>query len=737
MTMFETPQVTPLGATALLARFGDAIDRELSLRIAALVDRLDRRRIDGVVDLVLSYTTLVVQFNVHTTDSDTVMKAVTGAWSELVDSPLSDNPDTRTIDIPVVYGGEAGPDLKEVASNAELSLNEVIRRHSDATYTVGALGFAPGFAFLIGLPPELGTPRRSPPRTRVPPGSVGIGGAQTGIYSLPTPGGWSLIGRTPRVMFDPQRESEDELRPGDRVRFVPTAAEDAPPFSDPSIGEEDGDESSGALEVVDAGVQTSVQDLGRPGQGRLGITTGGALDRAALVAGNRLLGNAGDAAALEWTLLPPAVRFHETCRIVLTGADPGWRLNDRPVAIGEVVDIGPGDELRAQPSPRTMGARGYVCVAGGIKVPLVRESRSLDLSAGFGGGFGRPLQMGDRLPIGATTQDTPKADNELVYGRQGDPAAAPFRVVRGPQADRFDENAWTTFLSGAYAVDAQSNRMGLRLNGPPIVPQGGADVISEGVVTGAVQVTGGGQPIVLLPGRATIGGYTKIATVIEADHDRLGQLRPGATMRFAAVSLDEARAALRQGRPSVYGGLRKDTSGESAMTTNGVNRASPELTSEGAAWTPDGVIRVIRELADHDVQAFSLRVESAGLEIAIDRGGGMSGRPGRVYQHAEQNAPNTSTDNEQSDIPDEADNSAVTAPLLGTFYRRTSPDAPQLVDEGDTVEVGQTVAIIEVMKTYHDVTAPTAGSIGRVLVEDGATVEFGQALMELGPSQEG
>ncbi|MDQ3523573.1 MAG: 5-oxoprolinase subunit PxpB [Chloroflexota bacterium] len=737
MSAFETPEITPLGATALLVRFGDRIDRDLSLRIARLVDHLDHQDVPGIVDLAPAYTTLIVLFDPDEADTQTIAGLVDAGWTTVADDPDSDNQQARLVEIPVVYGGDAGPDLQDVATATGLSSEEVIRRHSGATYTVGVLGFSPGFAFLIGLPPKLESPRRASPRTRVPPGSVGIGGAQTGIYPLPTPGGWSLIGRTPRVMFDPARASDEELRPGDRIRFVPVGAEDAT-FPE-SSGEDEShhDVGSGPIEILQAGVQSSVQDLGRPAQARLGITPGGAADRSALVCGNRLLGNDDSAAGIEWTLLPPAIRFHAPCRVVCSGTDPGWRHNGTEIEIGQIVLLAEGDEFTAQSSSQPVGARGYICVAGGIDVPVVRGSRSLDLSAGFGGGFGRPLKKGDRLPIGQQA-DNPELDNLRVQDSSSNPSSRPVRVVRGPQADRFDDAAWSTFLTKPFKIDAQSNRMGLRLNGPALMPEGGADVISEGVLTGAIQVTGSGQSIVLLPGRATIGGYTKIAAVIEADHDRLAQLRPNATIRFAEVSLEDATQAWWEMRPSVYGGLRSDSDdndGKPAMNQDATSE-SPGLPTDANGWTPAGVIAVIRELANHDVQAFSLRVESAGLEIVIDRGGGLPARPPREFQRSETSPATDPSDTVLSDNPNADHSGVITASLLGTFYRRISPDAPMLVEEGDIVEAGQTVGLIEVMKTYHEVTAPVAGRVTKVIAEDGASVEFGELLMELDPARE-
>jgi KipI family sensor histidine kinase inhibitor len=719
--MSAAPEIVPLGATALLARFGDRIDRDLTARIARLVDRLADETGAGIVDLVPSYTTLVVLFDPERAGIASVSRLVTGTWERVGDTPESDDPHGHVIEVPVVYGGEAGPDLEDVARHAGLSPDEVVRRHSEAAYTVGALGFSPGFAFLIGLPPELATPRRATPRTRVPAGSVGIGGVQAGIYSLPTPGGWNLIGRTPRPMFDPTGATEAGLRLGDRVRFVPVDAADAPAFPEVAIAGHEAMPADGALEIVAPGVQATVQDLGRPGQAREGITPGGAVDRSALVAGNRRLGNPDGAAAIEWTLLPPTVRVHAPCRVALTGADPGWAVDGVPVSIGEAVDLAAGAELRAAPGGPATGARGYICVAGGIDVPVVRGSRSLDLAAGFGGGFGRPLRAGDRLVAGAGL-DYPVPEGFGSAARPVDPASRPFRVVRGPQADRFDDAAWRAFLAEPFAVDAQSNRMGLRLNGPALPPSS-ADLISAGVVTGDIQVTGSGQPIVLLPGRATIGGYPKIATVIEADHDRLGQLPPGATICFEEVSLAEAAEALRGWRPSIYGGLSSD---EEPRMPN-----YRPIDPAADAWTPDGVIRVIRELAEHDVRAFSLRVASAGLEIAIDRGGGL---PRFLPDSGSEESLGES---EEPDTPNTEDICTVTSPLLGVFWRRPAPESPALVVEGDTIEAGQTIGLIEVMKSFHDVTADRAGTVRRFLVDEGDTVEYGQPLVELESRPEG
>ncbi|CAN0504805.1 unnamed protein product, partial [Phaeothamnion confervicola] len=178
--------------------------------------------------------------------------------------------------------------------------------------------------------------------------------------------------------------------------------------------------------------------------------------------------------------------------------------------------------------------RAYLAVAGGIDVPAVMGSRATDLTAGIGGIAGRALQAGDLLRRGAARADGPPGSVSLPVMPRG---PLVLRVVRGPHADRVDGAAWDAFLGGSFTVSPQSNRMGLRLAGPSLSPAGGSDLISEGMVTGAIQVTSGGQPIVMLPARATIGGYATIATVITADRDWLGQARPGTTVRFREVSV--------------------------------------------------------------------------------------------------------------------------------------------------------------------------------------------------------
>lgn len=222
----NVPIVEPLGDQALLLRFGDVVDVAVNRRVHALAARLRATPVPWLVDCVPAYASLAVFFDgAMIPGKDPI--AVVGDWlSALADQPESHSGVTlpRLVEIPVCYGGDHGPDLDDVASACGLSAAQVVDRHSRPEYLVAMLGFSPGFPYLLGLDPGLAVPRLATPRVRVPAGSVGIGGNQTGVYPDEGPGGWRLIGRTPRRLFDARRDPPAQVLPGDRVRFVPIDA---------------------------------------------------------------------------------------------------------------------------------------------------------------------------------------------------------------------------------------------------------------------------------------------------------------------------------------------------------------------------------------------------------------------------------------------------------------------------------------------------------------------------------
>lgn len=297
------------------------------------------------------------------------------------------------------------------------------------------------------------------------------------------------------------------------------------------------------IEVHQPGLLTTVQDLGREGYGPLGVSASGAADAVSLRLGNRLVGNAESAAALEMTLTGGAFRFAQGAAIALTGSDFGATLDDAPLPLWESITAQRGALLRL--GPTRSGARCYLCVHGGIAVQPLLGSASTHLLSGMGGYEGRPLRSGDTLPIAPATESFQKRR----AGAKALQALAPrklLRVTSGPQADWFAESAQRSFYESSYRVAENSNRMGLRLEDAAIDCGVAREMITEGVSLGAIQVPPSGQPIILFVEQQTTGGYPKIANVISVDLHSVGQLRPRDEIRFQRIEFAEARALLRE-----------------------------------------------------------------------------------------------------------------------------------------------------------------------------------------------
>jgi inhibitor of KinA len=213
---------SPLGDQAVTITLGNAIDEATHRRVRAVVARLDRGRPAGMVDLVPAFASVAVHYDPAVVGGAVPFERMVATLTDLLaDLTEADLPSPRIVEIPVCYGGDLGPDLGEVAARHGMSEDEIIRVHSAGDYLVYMVGFMPGFAYLGGLSETIATPRRSSPRKAVPAGTVGIGGQQTGVYPMVSPGGWNLIGKTPRAIFDIARPEPALLATGDRVRFRP------------------------------------------------------------------------------------------------------------------------------------------------------------------------------------------------------------------------------------------------------------------------------------------------------------------------------------------------------------------------------------------------------------------------------------------------------------------------------------------------------------------------------------
>jgi antagonist of KipI len=307
----------------------------------------------------------------------------------------------------------------------------------------------------------------------------------------------------------------------------------------------------GVIQVLEPGLFTTVQDLGREGFGPMGVSASGAADKISLRMGNRLLANHQGAPGLEMTLLGGTFAFPDGAVLALAGSDFGATLEEKPIELWRAHVAKPKQVLRL--GPTRSGARCYLCVQGGIEVEPFLGSASTHILSGLGGLEGRALRKGDELKIGTryvkslAPFSASKPDREWALSPRTMEVLEPRKVIRvtdGPQSGWFSEGAKKAFYESTYCVAEDSNRMGIRLQGAAIPTPAGGEMISEGVALGAIQVPEGGQPIILFVEQQTTGGYPKIANVISADFHRLGQLRPRDEIRFQRVEPRGARSML-------------------------------------------------------------------------------------------------------------------------------------------------------------------------------------------------
>lgn len=513
--------LVPYGPDAWLLRFADSADNAAFALARRLVGGLGRQSLAGLVEGVPAFTTLLLRFEPDQAPMETFLRPLLTGWLQ-GEAPAET---VRHVKLPVHY---AGPDLERVADSARLPVAEVIARHAAATYRVHCLGFAPGFPYLGGLDPRLHTPRLASPRPRVPAGSVAIGGEHAGVYSIASPGGWNLLGRTPEALFDPRAESVEtmfRLRVGDSVRFVPVSVLPATDTGQ-AVREAPSPSLKSGLRVLSSGIGLSLQDLGRPGFARFGVPPGGAMDPAAAVWANRLLDNPAQAAVLELCLQGQRLEVIGDGWLAVTGssAPRGHARNSAfRVRAGDVLEFGPGPA----------GVWTYLAIPGGFGGPAVLGSRSTNPRAGIG----HAAALGDVLAAQVDAQfQLPSA----VSGRRvpwneltGFEMPSPLRVWPGPQWDSFPAPDRERFFAEDWTISSLCDRVGYRLTGAPLRPEP-AQIVSEPVLPGSIQVPANGQPIVTMPDGPTLGGYPKLGLVDPADLAQLAQCRPGQRIRFRA-----------------------------------------------------------------------------------------------------------------------------------------------------------------------------------------------------------
>lgn len=508
--------IRPFGDSALLVEV-DALADVLELHAA-----LERSRPRGVRDLVPAARTVLVHV-----DPAVLPLAAARRWIAGVDAdgrPAVPESPAAEVEIPVVYDG---PDLDETAALLGVTREELVARHLAARWTVAFTGFAPGFGYLVSDDWQFDVPRRATPRTRVPRGSVAFAGEFTGAYPRETPGGWQLIGTTGAPLFDPHAEPAALLRPGTRVRFRRVATHTAvrtTPATAPA--------GRPAFAVDDPGPFSTVQDAGRPGALADGVALSGAADRPALAAANRLVGNAPDAAAIEVTLGGFQATALRHLWVAVTGAWGSVQVAGRDVDAYRPVLWPAGTRLSI--GAFRAGVRAVLAVRGGVAGRPVLGSLATDTLAGLGSA---PLRAGDVVGAGdAVRHPVPPVD---LWPWTPPPVVIDVPVAPGPRADWFAPVARRAFLETPWVVGARADRVGIRLEGPPLERSPvttGRELASEGMLPGAVQVPPDGQPVVLGPDGPVTGGYPVIGVVTAAGRAAMAQARPGSHLRLRSAS---------------------------------------------------------------------------------------------------------------------------------------------------------------------------------------------------------
>jgi KipI family sensor histidine kinase inhibitor len=501
--------IRPFGDSALLAEVGSLAD------VLDLHARLVATRPPGVLDLVPAARTVLIHL-----DPAVLPLRSARAWlagKDAVTTPPSEATGAAPVEVELAIAYD-GPDLHDAASLVGLSPDALVARHLAASWTVAFSGFAPGFGYLVSDEWRLDMPRRATPRTRVPRGAVGLAGGFSGAYPRETPGGWQLIGTTDAPLFDPAAAHPVLLHPGTPVRFrrVRAVAVVAPPSPAPAGGRT-------AFTVDDPGPFTTIQDAGRPGHLSEGVAVSGAADRSALTDANRLVGNAPEAAVVEVTLGGFRATAARDLWVAVAGAWGEVRVAGRAIDAyrPHLWPVGTGLEL----APFRAGVRGVLAVRGGVAGAPALGSAATDTLAGLGPS---PLRAGDEIATAdAARHPVPAVD--LWPWTPPQPALV-VPVAPGPRADWFTDAAREHLFATRWTVGARADRVGIRLDGPPLERTSAAssrELESEGMLPGAVQVPPDGLPVVLGPDGPVTGGYPVIGVVTAAGRALLAQARPG------------------------------------------------------------------------------------------------------------------------------------------------------------------------------------------------------------------
>lgn len=519
--MAERLRFLPSGSDSFIVEL-----RDLGTTLT-LLDGLLANRPEGVVEIIPAARTVMIRFDPLLTDRARLARIIAA-----IDLGTQSSRQGETFEIPVTYDGE---DLGDLAGLFGCTVEEVIRRHTEATWTVAFTGFAPGFAYMTCDDPRFDVPRRKSPRVRIPAGSVAVAGKFGGVYPADSPGGWQLLGITPLRMWDTKRPRAALLAPGDRVHFRDMAKGAVVPVTLP-VAEEPPSPADGLL-VLRADRPALYQDFGRPGLASQGVSESGALDRQALREANLCVGNDRREAAIEITFGGFALRADRAVTLAVTGAPCPLTIRtadgrDIAAPFARPFALDAGDELHLGIPPH--GMRSYLALRGGFEAEKLLGSVATDTLAKIGPS---PLQTGDVLVPAARTAG---AVDDARPVPQPLPAAGDLvtlDIVTGPRTDWFTQAGLQTLIDQEWLVTPESSRVGMRLSGKVALERrDDAELPSEGTAVGAIQVPHTGQPVLFLADHPLTGGYPVIGAVASHHLDLAGQIPIGARIRFNPIT---------------------------------------------------------------------------------------------------------------------------------------------------------------------------------------------------------
>ena len=543
-----------LGEMAVTVAFEAVIDDIINDKVLALYKHLLTEKIIGVKDIIPAYHTVTVIFGTA------IFKQKNSGFTwmiDLVEAAIATcnwkvEQQQNIVEIPACYDASLGLDIEVLATSKSITIEELIKRHSEKLYRIFCIGFLPGFAYMGKVDEIIATPRRQTPRPNVIQGSVGIAGEQTGIYPLNSPGGWNIIAQTPLQLFNANRGEPVLLKMGDTVKFSPISLNDFLAFKN-RVGiqvKPQKDKQQGII-ILKQGIADSVQDLGRYGHQHLGINPTGAMDVIAAQIANFLVGNLGNEAVIELHFPTSVFQFQTDAIIALCGADFTATINNSPIPINTPTIIAKNTTLHF--TKLKNGARCYLAVGGGYDIPLWLNSSATNLKANTGGYCGRLLHKDDVIGIKQQRDYSKfllqknhtilpwKADVATVYNKDDT-----LDIMLGNEHQYLCGASKEILLTSTFTITNKSDRMGYRLHGLPLQLLQPFSLISTAVTKGTIQLLPDGDLIVLMADHQTIGGYPRIAHLCETANVKLAQIQAHQSIRFKVISHYQSYEKLQQ-----------------------------------------------------------------------------------------------------------------------------------------------------------------------------------------------